>query len=321
MKNNNTLYIVVPCYNEEEVLPLSAPVFVEKIRTLRLRGAISNSSRVLFVNDGSKDRTWELMCELSREYEEVCGIQLSRNSGHQNALLAGMSTAVNHADMIVTIDADLQDDIHCIDQMVSKCHEGYEVIYGVRSSRKTDTRFKRETAQLYYKALKFLGADIVYNHADYRLMSKRACKALLSYPEANVFLRGMVRLVGYKSTTVEYERTERLAGESKYPLKKMILFGLDGITSFSIKPVRGIFLFGCATFAIMVAYVIYTLIGYLMGNTVSGWASLIISIWLFGSAILISIGVVGEYIGKIYMETKQRPKFFIESEVGSHEEV
>lgn len=317
--DKNTLYIVVPCYNEEAVLPISADVFVQKIRGFVDKGAISPSSRVLFVDDGSKDKTWKIIQDLCENNIECCGVKLSKNCGHQNALMAGMSSAMVHADMIVTIDADLQDDINCIDKMIEKYSEGYEVVYGVRSSRKTDSGFKRWTAQLYYKFLKILGVDIVYNHADFRLLSKRACESLFAFGEVNLFLRGIIRLVGFKNTTVEYERNVRQAGESKYPLKKMLSFAIDGVTSFSIKPVRFISVMGFLSLILTVAYATYTVIGCFMGNTVFGWSSLILSVWFFGSAILISIGVIGEYIGKIYLETKHRPRYFIEDYLNLHD--
>lgn len=312
--SNNTLYIVVPCYNEEEMLPISSEAFIKKINDLKESGAISDKSKVLFVDDGSKDKTWQVISELCENHSECSGVKLSRNCGHQNALMAGMSNAMQHADMIVTIDADLQDDINCIDKMVEKYAEGFEVVYGVRSSRKTDSGFKRRTAQLYYKMLKFLGVDIVYNHADFRMLSKRACESLFAFGEVNLFLRGIIRLVGFNSTTVEYERDVRKAGESKYPLKKMLSFAMDGVTSFSIKPVRFITVAGILAMIATFAYAIYTVVGFFLGNTVTGWSSIIISVWFFGAAILLSIGVIGEYIGKMYLETKHRPRYFVETD-------
>lgn len=312
---NNTLYIVVPCYNEEEMLPISAPVFEKKIRDLITENKISVRSKVLFVNDGSKDGTWKIIEKLCDESNIYAGLKLSRNEGHQNALMAGMSTAKKHADMIVTIDADLQDDINAIDEMVEKFLNGKEIVYGVRSSRETDTVFKRITAQGFYKVMSLMGVDIVYNHADFRLMSKRAVESLEQFPEVNLFLRGIVPLIGFDADTVEYARNEREAGKSKYPLKKMLSFAFDGITSFSIKPIRMVTSIGMIGFAVAIIFAIYSLIGYAMEKTVSGWTSTILSVWLFGSLQLMSTGIIGEYIGKVYLETKSRPRYFIEREI------
>ena len=312
MKAENILYIVVPCYKEEEVLPETSRRLKEKMTALIAAGQISPLSRVMFVNDGSKDRTWEIIADLHEKNPLFSGVNLSRNRGHQNALLAGLLTAVNDADMIVSMDADLQDDINAIDAMVAAYHEGYDVVYGVRSSRKTDTFFKRFTAEGFYKLMKALGVDIVFNHADYRLMSRRAVEGLSQFSEVNLFLRGIVPQIGYKWTTVEYARAERFAGESKYPLKKMLAFAFDGITSFSVKPMRMILNVGAVVFCVSLFMLLWALIAKLSGHANSGWTSLMGSIWLIGGIQLLSLGVVGEYIGKIYAETKRRPRFIIE---------
>lgn len=314
MNEKNTLYIVVPCYKEQEVLPETSKRLREKILALRAQGKISDKSRVMFVNDGSSDNTWPMIRELhEKEPEMFSGVNLSRNRGHQNALLAGLLTAVNYADMIVSMDADLQDDINAVDGMVDAYHEGFEVVYGVRSKRETDTFFKRFTAEGFYKVMKALGVDIVFNHADYRLMSRRAVEGLAQFSEVNLFLRGIVPQIGYKWTTVTYERAERFAGESKYPLKKMLAFAADGITSFSVKPIRLVLTTGVIVFLVSLVMLLYALISKLMGGTAAGWTSLMGSIWLIGGIQLLSLGVVGEYIGKIYNETKRRPRFIIES--------
>ena len=309
----NRLYIVVPCYKEEAVLPETSRRLKDKLTALRQAGHIAGDSRVLFVDDGSSDRTWEIIEELHAADETFSGLKLSRNRGHQNALLAGLAHAAEHADVIISMDADLQDDIGAVDKMLEKYREGCEVVYGVRSSREKDTFFKRATAQGFYRFMQMMGVDIVYNHADYRLLSQRAAQALMSFTEVNLFLRGLVPLVGFKSGTVTYERGERFAGESKYPLKKMIAFALDGITSFSIKPIRLILALGVAILIISVLMLIYSLLSKLWGSTVSGWTSLVCSIWALGGIQMISLGVIGEYIGKIYNETKRRPRFIIET--------
>ncbi|MBR4080191.1 MAG: glycosyltransferase family 2 protein [Clostridia bacterium] len=309
----NKLYIVVPCYKEEAVLPETSRRLKEKLAALQAAGHIAGDSRVLFVDDGSSDRTWEIIEELHAADETFSGLKLSRNRGHQNALLAGLAHAAEHADVIISMDADLQDDIGAVDKMLEKYREGCEVVYGVRSSREKDTFFKRATAQGFYRFMQMMGVDIVYNHADYRLLSQRAAQALMSFTEVNLFLRGLVPLVGFKSGTVTYERGERFAGESKYPLKKMIAFALDGITSFSIKPIRLILALGVAILIISVLMLIYSLLSKLWGSTVSGWTSLVCSIWALGGIQMISLGVIGEYIGKIYNETKRRPRFIIET--------
>lgn len=307
-----TLYLLAPCYNEEEVLPLTSKILLDKVNSLIDEGKISENSRVAFVDDGSKDKTWEIIESLHELDPKFVGIKLSRNRGHQNALLGGMSTIVDYCDMIVTIDADAQDDVNAIDKMVDDFNNGVEIVYGVRASREKDTFFKRTTAQGFYKFMSMMGVETVYNHADFRLMSSRAVKALLEFKEVNLFLRGMVPLVGFKSSTVTYDRAPRLAGESKYPLKKMLTFAFDGITSFSIKPIRLITALGGATLILNIIFALYALISYFIKRTVPGWTSTVLSIWFFGSLQLIAIGVVGEYIGKIYLETKGRPRFFIE---------
>ena len=314
MNPNNTLYIVVPCYKEQEVLPETSKRLKEKVLALREAGKISDKSRIMFVNDGSSDNTWPMIAQLhEQEPDMFSGVNLSRNRGHQNALLAGLMTAVNYADMIISMDADLQDDINAVDGMVDAYHEGYEVVYGVRSKRETDTFFKRFTAEGFYKVMLALGVNIVYNHADYRLMSRRAVEGLAQFKEVNLFLRGIVPQIGYKWTTVTYERAERFAGESKYPLKKMLAFAADGITSFSVKPIRLVLTAGVIVFMVSLVMLLYALISKLTGHTSAGWTSLMGSIWLIGGIQLLSLGVIGEYIGKIYNETKARPRFIIES--------
>ncbi len=313
MTGNDILYLVIPCYNEEAVLPETARQLLEKMNSMFERGMISRESKIMFVNDGSKDKTWEIIEELHRSNPIYSGVKLSRNKGHQNALLAGLMTAKEKADMTISLDADLQDDVDVIDKMVEKYYEGNDVVYGVRSARKTDTFFKKFTAQGFYKIMQAMGVEIVYNHADYRLMSRRALEGLAQFKEVNLFLRGIVPLIGYRSDAVTYERHERFAGESKYPLKKMLAFATDGITSFSIKPIRLITTFGILIFGISLLMLLYSLIVHFMGKTVAGWTSMIISIWAIGGLQLLAIGVVGEYIGKIYLETKERPKYIIET--------
>ena len=319
MKAEKTLYVVVPCYKEEAVLPETARRLKEKLTSLIAQEKIAENSRVLFVNDGSKDRTWEIISELHRNDKMFSGVNLSRNRGHQYALLAGLMTARQFADMVVSMDADLQDDINAMDAMIDAYHKGYDIVYGVRSSRKTDTFFKRFTAESYYHLLQKMGVDIVFNHADYRLMSRRAMDGLSEFKEENVFLRGIVPQIGFPWTTVEYERAERFAGESKYPLKKMLAFAFDGITSFSLKPMRLILLLGAIIFALSLVMLIWALIGWLAGKTVSGWTSLMCSIWMIGGIQLLSLGVIGEYIGKIYAEAKRRPRYIIESVLNQEE--
>ena len=309
--NAPRLYIVIPCYNEEAVLPITAPMFREKLEFLTARGKISPDSRVLFVNDGSKDNTWNLICQLAKEDEHYKGICLSRNRGHQNALLAGLMEAKDKCDITISIDCDGQDDINAMDAMVDEYLSGAEIVYGVRSKRDTDTFFKRFTAESFYKLMKWMGADTVYNHADYRLVSSRALKEFANFKEVNIFLRGMFPLVGFKSTCVYYERHERIAGESHYPLKKMLALAFDGITSLSIKPIRIITGLGVVISLVAFALIVYALVSYFTGNVVSGWASSLIVTCFLGGIQLISLGVIGEYIGKIYMETKARPRFII----------
>ena len=312
MRSDNTLYVVVPCYKEEEVLPETSKRLKAKLTALIAQGKISPRSRILFVNDGSKDRTWPIIEELHAKDRIFSGVNLSRNRGHQNALLAGLMTAVQYADMMVSMDADLQDDIDAMDRMIDAYHEGCDVVYGVRSSRKTDSFFKRFTAESFYKLMKAMGVDIVFNHADYRLMSRRAVEGLSQFKEVNLFLRGIVPQIGYSWTTVEYERAKRFAGESKYPLKKMLSFAFDGITSFSVKPLRLILFLGAVIFALSLVMLLWTLIRWIAGATVSGWASLMCSIWMIGGIQLLALGVIGEYMGKVYSEAKARPRFIIE---------
>jgi glycosyltransferase involved in cell wall biosynthesis len=307
------LYLVIPCYNEEAVLPETARRLREAIGRLVANQRIAPDSRVLFVDDGSRDSTWSVIEGLHREDKLFSGLKLSRNQGHQNALLAGLLTAGERADVIITMDADLQDDIAAVDAMLAKYEAGCDVVYGVRSSRKKDSAFKRSTAQGFYKLMAKLGVDLIYNHADYRLMSRRAVEGLAAFREVNLFLRGVVPLVGYQSATVEYERGERFAGESKYPLKKMIPFALDGVTSFSTKPIRWITLLGFLIFAISMFTTAYAVIVKLLGYTVAGWSTLMGSIWILGGLQLLALGVIGEYIGKIYAEVKGRPRYLIET--------
>jgi glycosyltransferase involved in cell wall biosynthesis len=305
------LYLIIPCYNEEEVLRVTAKRLLVKVTTMIENELISKESKILFVNDGSKDKTWSIIEELHKQNNLFSGINLSRNKGHQNALLAGLMTAKEIADVTISLDADLQDDVNVIDKFVEHYYNGSDIVYGVRSSRQTDTFFKRTTALAFYKLMNTLGVDMVFNHADYRLMSKRALEALSEFKEVNLFLRGMVPLVGYKHSIVEYERHERFAGESKYPLKKMLAFALDGITSLSIKPIRIITGLGFFIFMISLVALMYTLIVKFFGKTVTGWTSLTLSIWMIGGIQLLSLGVIGEYIGKMYNETKHRPRFII----------
>jgi glycosyltransferase involved in cell wall biosynthesis len=305
------LYLVIPCYNEEEVLPETSKRLKEKYTSLMSAGKIDADSKIVFVNDGSKDRTWEMICDLHKADPVFRGICLSRNKGHQNALMAGLMTVKSECDAAISMDADLQDDINAIDEMVDRYLEGYEVVYGVRSSRKKDTFFKRTTAQGFYKVMRAMGVETVYNHADYRLMSRRALEALSEFEEVNLFLRGIVPLVGFKSTQVTYERGERFAGESKYPLKKMLAFATEGITSMSVRPIRLITTLGFLVFLFSLGVLVYSIIRKFTGYTVPGWAFLAVSIWALGGVQLLAIGVIGEYIGKIYLETKHRPKFIV----------
>lgn len=306
------LYIVIPCYNEQEVLPVTAPMFLQKINDLYIDGKISEHSRILFVNDGSRDKTWDIITELSQIDEHYCGVSLSRNRGHQNALFAGLMEAKDRCDIAISVDCDGQDDIDAVDKMVDEYLSGSEIVYGVRSDRKTDTAFKRITAQLFYKLMLSMGVDIVYNHADYRLMSKRALQSLSEFKEVNLFLRGLVTMIGFKYSCVEYSRKERLAGKSKYPLKKMLSFAMDGITSLSVKPIRLITAFGFIVSALSVIGIIWSVISEFLGYTVLGWASTVCIICFLGGVQLLSLGIIGEYIGKIYLEVKGRPRYIIE---------
>ena len=307
-----TIYLVLPCYNEEEVLHETASRLKVKMEQLKSENKITEDSRITFVDDGSKDRTWSIIEELNQSDDIFAGVKLSRNKGHQNALLAGLMTVKDHCDAAISLDADLQDDINVIDKFIDKFIDGCDVVYGVRSDRSTDTFFKRTTAQGFYKVMSMLGVDIVYNHADYRLMSKRALNELEKFEEVNLFLRGLVPLIGFKSDIVTYERNERFAGESKYPLKKMISFAFEGITSFSVKPIRFILDIGILMFTTSLLFLLYFLILWATGKTVQGWATIVISIWMLGGIQLLCLGVIGEYIGKIYMESKKRPKFIID---------
>lgn len=313
------LMIVVPCYNEEEILPYSAEKLTEVIKNLIKKSKIASNSGILFVNDGSKDKTWEIIQNEYAKSPYVYGLGLAGNVGHQNALFAGLQTAAEICDFSISIDADLQDDIEVIEQMVDEYLSGADIVYGVRSERKTDTFFKRFTAQSFYRIMEMMGVKTVYNHADFRLMSARAMKQLGQYKERNLFLRGMVPLIGYKTATVTYARKERLAGESKYPLKKMLSFAWDGITSFSIKPISMIMAFGGVIVACSVIAFIYTLVSYFMGHVSPGWSSLMISIWFLGGVQLLFIGVVGQYVGKTYIESKERPRYNVEKFL-NHEE-
>ena len=308
----NKLYMVIPCYNEQEVLPETSKRLKEKLSTLVKAGKIDPESRIIFVNDGSKDRTWELIRRLHEEDPVFGGVNLSRNRGHQNALLAGLMTVKDHADMAISMDADLQDDINAIDEMVEKYLNGTDIVYGVRSSRAKDTFFKKATAEGFYKLMNTMGVNTVFNHADYRLMSKRALEGLAEFREVNLFLRGIVPMIGYSTDVVYYERGERFAGESKYPLGKMLSFAIEGITSLSTKPIRMITFLGFFIFLVSIGILIYSLVRHFMGATIVGWTTLMVSVWAIGGLILLSLGVVGEYIGKIYLETKARPRFLIE---------
>lgn len=308
----NKLYMVIPCYNEQEVLPETSKRLKEKLSTLVKAGKIDPESRIIFVNDGSKDRTWEIIRRLHEEDPVFGGVNLSRNRGHQNALLAGLMTVKDHADMAISMDADLQDDINAIDEMVEKYLNGTDIVYGVRSSRAKDTFFKKVTAEGFYKLMNTMGVNTVFNHADYRLMSKRALEGLAEFREVNLFLRGIVPMIGFSTDVVYYERGERFAGESKYPLGKMLSFAIEGITSLSTKPIRMITFLGFFIFLVSIGILIYSLVRHFMGATIVGWTTLMVSVWAIGGLILLSLGVVGEYIGKIYLETKARPRFLIE---------
>lgn len=311
-ERGRVLYLVIPCYNEEEVLPETSKRLTAKLGAMIEMGLISEDSKIVFVNDGSKDHTWQLIRQYHEENPMIQGINLSRNKGHQSALLAGLMTVKEYCDMAISMDADLQDDVDAIDQFVEKYYEGCEVVYGVRSERKTDSFFKRASAQSFYKLMLHMGVEIVYNHADYRLMSRRALDEMEGFKEVNLFLRGIVPLIGFQSGVVTYERHERFAGESKYALKKMLNFAFDGITSFSVKPIRMVTTLGIIIFAISILMLIYFLITWCIGWTVPGWTSIVVSVWAIGGLQLLAIGIIGEYIGKIYMETKARPKFIVQ---------
>ncbi len=311
MRKQPILYIVIPCYNEEKVLPITSGMFLEKINTLAAAGKISPESRVLFVNDGSKDNTWNIITQLAAKDEHYIGISQSRNRGHQNAVLAGLMEAKDKCDITISIDCDGQDDINAMDEMVDAYRDGCEVVYGVRSRRDTDTFFKRFTAEGFYHLMNFLGADIVFNHADYRLISSRVLQEFANFKEVNIFLRGMVPLVGFKSTSVYYERHERLAGESHYPLKKMLALAFDGITSLSVKPIRFITGLGLIFSVLSFIGVLWAIIASILGRTVVGWASTMCIVCFMGGIQLLCLGVIGEYIGKIYLETKARPRYII----------
>ncbi len=306
------IWLVIPCYNEQEVLPETSRQLEEIMRGLIKKDKISDKSKIAFVNDGSKDNTWNIITDLHEKNPMFTGINLAHNKGHQNALLAGLMTAKDYADAAISLDADLQDDVGVIEQFIDKFNEGKDVVYGVRSTRATDTVFKRSTAHAFYKLMKVMGADTLQDHADYRLMSKRALEGLAKYKEVNLFLRGIVPMIGYETDVVYYERHERFAGESKYPLKKMLSFAVDGITSCSVKPIRMITSLGTLVFTISIVMLIYFLVVWLLGHTVQGWTTIVISLWGIGGLILLSLGIIGEYVGKIYMEVKERPRFIIE---------
>ncbi len=312
MMRRDILYIVVPCYNEQEVLPETQKRLTVKMEEMIQRQLISEKSRIVFVDDGSRDSTWEIIKNLYETNPYVMGIKSSKNRGHQNTLLEGLFTVKEDCDMVVSMDADLQDDIEVLDKFVEKYYSGCDIVYGVRSSRKKDSWFKKTTAEGFYKIMEAMGVNIVYNHADYRLMSRRAIQELEGFKEVNLFLRGLIPLIGFRSDIVTYERNERFAGESKYPLKKMLSFAVDGITSLSVKPIRLITTLGIMLFFVSIVMMAYYVIGHFMGRTIQGWATLVVSIWGIGGLELLAIGIIGEYIGKIYMETKQRPRFIIE---------
>lgn len=308
----NIIWLVIPCYNEKEVLPETSKQLRDIMHGLINKGKISENSKIAFVNDGSKDTTWNIITQLHNEDSIFTGINLAHNRGHQNALLAGLMTAKDYADAAISLDADLQDDVGAIEQFIDKFIEGKDIVYGVRSTRATDTKFKRGTAHAFYKVMNFMGADTLEDHADYRLMSKRALEGLAQFKEVNLFLRGIVPMIGYETDVVYYERHERFAGESKYPLKKMISFAVDGITSCSVKPIRMITTLGMVVFSVSIIMLIYCLVVWILGKTVAGWTSIVISLWGIGGLILLSLGTIGEYVGKIYMEVKERPRFIIE---------
>lgn len=315
-EHNPILYIVVPCYNEQEALPGSHERLHELLSTMKSQSLVSQESRLLYVDDGSRDDTWSIIERLAAGGNDVAAVKLACNSGHQNALVAGLAAAVEHCDITVSIDADLQDDIHVIPSMVEHYKQGCDIVFGVRRERKTDSWFKRTSAGMFYRLMNRLGVDTINNHADYRLMSRRAVLALLDYRERNLFIRGIVTKLGYKSACVYYDRSARLAGESKYPLRKMLNFAVDGITSFSVKPVRMVFMVGVLFLLVALIMLIYVLTAYFMGRAVSGWPSLILSVWLVGAFVLIGLGIIGEYVGKIYTEVKNRPRYNVDTTIG-----
>ena len=315
MKNGEILYVVIPCFNEEMVIRETTKRLKEKLTTLMSKKIISKESKVMYVDDGSTDKTWDLIEEIYKKEKYFTGISLSRNRGHQNALLAGLMTAKDRADIVISMDADLQDDIDAVDKMLEKYHEGNEVVYGVRSSRKKDSWFKKTTAESFYKFMKFMGADIIFNHADYRLASKKVLNELEKYKEVKLFLRGIFPLIGFKSDIVYYKRNKRFAGESKYPLKKMLNFAWNGITSFSIKPIKLVLNVGIIMFIVSILVLIYCLVVKLTGHTVAGWTFIVCSIWIVAAIQMLAIGLIGEYIGKIYSEVKERPKYVIEKDL------
>ena len=313
------LYLVIPCYNEEEVLADTAGKLDKKMKELMAEGLIDVKSRIIFVNDGSMDLTWKIIEDLHNKDTLFGGINLTRNRGHQNALLAGLMTVKDDADIVISLDADLQDDINVFEEMLRKNNEGYDVVYGVRNDRKKDSFFKRHSAQMFYKLTSKLGGDLIYNHADFRLMSRRALEGLAQFEEVNLFLRGIVPLIGYPSTIVEYERKERLAGKSKYPLRKMMSFAIEGITSLSIKPMKFVTGMGIFVFLVSIAMMIYAFVSYFTGRVVAGWTSILISVWAIGGMVLLGLGIVGSYIGKIYLETKKRPRYIVEKYINERE--
>ena len=315
------LYVVVPCYNEEAVLPETSKRMLELLSEMTAQSLISEDSRIVFVDDGSRDKTWQMIDSLTKTDDMFAGIRLAHNAGHQNAVYGGLMTVMNDCDCAISIDADLQDDINVIPKMVEDFRQGYDIVYGVRNKRTTDTFFKRTTAVGFYKLMHAMGVNIIFNHADFRLMSRRALKALASYPERNLFLRGIVPTIGYRSTCEYYDRSERFAGESKYPLKKMLSFAFDGITSFSISPIRLILSMGAVACIIAIVMAVYTIIEKIQGNTSAGWASIMLSVWFMGGVQLLSLGLIGEYIGKIYKEIKRRPRYIIEAYLNNRETV
>ncbi|MEE1154131.1 MAG: glycosyltransferase family 2 protein [Acutalibacteraceae bacterium] len=308
-----TLYMAIPCYNEQEVLQDTTIKLLKKFKQLMKDGKISDKSRIVYIDDGSKDKTWELITELHKANPFISGLKMSRNRGHQNTLYGGLVTLKDYADVVISIDADLQDDIDAIDKMLDKYEQGCDIVYGVRKKRDTDTFFKRFTAEGFYKILQSMGGEIIFNHADFRLMSKRALDAFADFKEVNLFLCGMVPMVGFKSDIVEYDRSERLAGESKYPLRKMLALAWEGITSLSVKPIRMIMWLGIVIFILAILFGIYSLFSHWFGFTVSGWTSTFVSIWALGGLQLFAIGIIGEYLGKVYLETKQRPRFIVDT--------